>query len=92
MMRAHMSADTLEELRLASGAVFLGRRMAMQMDIVHNQARTARPPLEVFELREWINVKCPVLSTKYQIVRGARHSQRVSGAASCVDTCMEAWV
>ena len=36
MVRRHVAADTLEELRLASGAVLLGRRvrMTMQMDIL----------------------------------------------------------
>eukprot|EP01046_Picozoa_sp_COSAG06_P083440 COSAG06_NODE_30338_length_540_cov_1.444444_1_plen_162_part_01 len=50
VVRAHMSADTLEELRLASRAVLLGRGVAMEVDVVHDQARTAGPLLEIFKL------------------------------------------
>ena len=47
-----MAADPLQHLRLAGRAILLGRRVAMQVDIVHNQARTTGPLLEIFELRE----------------------------------------
>ena len=50
VMCAHMAANALKELRLASRAVFLGRRVAMEVDIVHNQARATGALLEVLEL------------------------------------------
>ena len=50
MVRAHVTAYALEELGLASRTVFLGHRVRVQVDVVHNQARTAGPLLEILEL------------------------------------------